>query len=95
MSKNVSNNFLPFTVSLGGVITDLLTTKIGLNMGFSETNVYYNPFVALIIIWSALVLLQLTIRERKILNICIYGVCLYSYLSTVNNILVIFGIFGA
>jgi len=85
---------LPFLLALGGVISDYVTTTIGLSLGgFYETHPGYHPFWALLIFWGAITILNLTLPKRKPWTIGINGLALASYLGAVNNILVILGLF--
>ncbi len=81
--------FIPFMVSLLGVLTDFITTRIGLNLGFYEAHPYYHPVTALLIIWSAVLVLVLTLPKRGVWYVGIMGIASAPFIGTVNNILVI------
>ena len=85
--------FVPFIISLVGVIADNITTSIGLGLGFYETNLKYNPILALIIFWSALSVLSLTLPNKKGWIACKNIIALTSLLGSANNTIVILGIF--
>ena len=84
---------LPFLLALGGVLSDYVTTTIGLGMGFYETNPEYHPVNALMIFWGAIALLSLTF-PRKHWTLGANGLALTSYLGAINNTLVILGLFS-
>jgi len=85
---------VPFLLSLGGVLSDYLTTRIGLSLGFYETHPHYNPVLALLIFWGAVALLTATLPKRRSWNLSINGLASISYLGVINNILVILGVFS-
>jgi hypothetical protein len=87
-------DFLPFLLSLSGVLLDYLTTIIGLSLGFYETHSAYHPLKALFIFWGAITLLVLLLPKERIWKISINGLALISYLGFVNNTLVILGTFS-
>jgi len=80
---------LPFLVSLAGVLSDYLTTTIGLRFGFYETHMYYHPITALAIIWTALLVLSLTLPKKGIWYVGTMGIALAPFIGAVNNIIVI------
>jgi len=90
---SVKSWMLPFLLALGGVISDYITTTIGLSMGFYETHLAYNPLWALLIFWGAIALLVLALPRKKPWTLGINGLALISYLGAVNNTLVILGLF--
>ena len=94
ISRIANRGMIPFLVSLGGVVSDYITTRIGLSMGFYETHSQYHPVSALLIFWGALTVLALTLPRKKSWNLCLHGLALASYLGAVNNILVILGVFS-
>jgi len=83
----------PFLLALGGVVSDYITTNIGLGIGFYETHPQYHPVWALLIFWGALAVLTLTLPRKKPWNLSIHGLALTSYLGAINNTLVILGLF--
>lgn len=87
-------NILPFIISLGGVLSDYITTIIGLSLGFYETHPNYHPLWALIIFWSAILILTLTSPKSKTWYLSLNGLASASYLGAINNTLVILGIFS-
>lgn len=86
-------SLLPFVISLIGIITDYVTTKIGLNLGFNEMHPNYHPILALGIFWGALTILKITLPKQKIWDISKNALASASFLGTVNNTLVILGVF--
>ncbi len=85
---------LPFLLALGGVLSDYATTTIGLSMGFHETHPQYHPAWALLVFWGAIALLTLALPEDQQRNLSTNGLALASYIGTVNNTLVILGLFS-
>jgi len=85
---------VPFLLSLGGVLSDYLTTRIGLSLGFYEIHPHYNPILALLIFWGAVVLLTVTLPKRRFWNFSVNGLASVSYLGAINNTLVILGVFS-
>jgi hypothetical protein len=84
----------PFLLALGGITLDYITTTLGLSMGLCETNPHYHPVRALLVFWTAISILALTLPNGKAKNIGTYVMALASYLGPVNNALVILGIFS-
>jgi len=85
---------MPFIASLGGVVTDLMTTRIGLSLGLCETHAQYHPILALTIFWGAITMLTLMLKPKKSgLNLPTLAISLYSYLGAINNTLLILGVF--
>lgn len=85
---------LPYLVCLVGILSDYLTTTIGLGLGFYETNAFH-PISAIATFWGALGILSLSQTPKSQL----YGmsknvVVLASFIGVVNNILVITGFFS-
>jgi hypothetical protein len=79
---------LPYLVSLIGILSDYLTTHIGLGLGFVETNLSYNPILALAIFWGALSFLTLTLPKNRVWKIGLSSLVLASFVGVINNILV-------
>lgn len=77
-----------FIVSLSGVLADFITTRVGLGLGFCETNPYYNPIFALAIFWCTISILVSTLPKRRPWNLFTMGLALSSYLGAINNTLV-------
>ncbi len=88
------NRVIPFVISLFGVVSDYVTTRIGLSLGFYETHPQYHPILALIIFWGSLALLVSTLPKKNFWQMSVNGFASVSYLGAVNNILVILGIFS-
>ena len=92
--RKMHYQYFPFIISLIGVVTDYVTTRVGLNLGFYETHQKYNPALALMIFWGALGILWLTLPRERIWSISKIILSVFSFLGTVNNTLVIFGVFS-
>jgi len=84
---------LPFILSLGGVLSDYLTTTIGLGLGFYETHPAYHPLNALVVFWGIITVLTLLLPRERLWTMSINGIAVVSYLGAVNNSLVILGVF--
>lgn len=84
---------IPFLISLGGVVTDFATTRIGLSLGFYETHPQYHPFTALIIFWGLIAAITLAAPKKNGVNPYALLISAYSYRGMVNNTLVILGLF--
>lgn len=82
----------PFFLAFCGVLSDYLTTILGLGMGFCEACPNYHPVYALAAFSGSIALLTLAVPRKKPWNLCSIGLALSSYLGTANNILVILGI---
>ncbi|MEM2188885.1 MAG: hypothetical protein QXT16_08150 [Candidatus Caldarchaeum sp.] len=84
---------LPYLIVLCGVLSDYVTTIIGLSMPhIYETHPEANPLIALAIFFAVITVLKLTMPEggwRK----APYIFAAVSFLGAINNILVILGIF--
>ena len=85
---------VPFILSLAGVLSDCVTTAIGLDMGFYEMHPSYHPLNALMVFWGAIAALTMLLREDRLKTTIIDGISLMSYLGVINNTLVILGIFS-
>ena len=85
----------PFLISLCGILLDYTTTFYALNFHtcFYETHPQYNPVWALLIFWSAITLLTLTLPKKKPWNLCIIGLASASFIGAINNLLVLLGLF--
>ena len=90
---DVLKKFLPFMLSLGGVLSDFITTTIGLGLGFYETHPNYHPLSALLIFWGVIAILVLLLPKERPWRLSINTIAMISYLGAVNNTLVIAGIF--
>jgi hypothetical protein len=93
MQMDVLRRFLPFLLTLGGVISDHVTTNIGLGLGFYEINPNYHPLLALLVFWGITAILVLLLPRERPWRISINTLMLTSYLGAVNNTLVILGVF--
>jgi hypothetical protein len=85
--------YLALPIALLGVGLDWVTTQAGLGMGYDETHLTYHPFLALMIFVSSVSLLMALPRGRK-WDAAICFLASWSFLGTLNNILVIMGVFG-
>jgi len=90
---DVLRRFVPFLLTLGGVISDYITTNIGLGLGFYEINRNYHPLLALLVFWGITAILVLLLPRERPWRMSINTLMLTSYLGAVNNTLVILGVF--
>jgi len=94
MERHIVGSIQPFLISLTGIITDHITTNIGLGLGFYETHPQYHPAIALIVFWSGLTLLTKTLPQKRLCNILKNIIASIAFLGTMNNTLVILGVFS-
>jgi hypothetical protein len=85
---------LPFLLALGGIMSDFISTTIGLGMGLCEANPQYNPLWALLVYWGAIMILYLTCYQKKFWTMSADVVALTSYLGFINNTLLILKVFS-
>jgi len=81
-------------IALLGVVSDWITTQVGLSMGYYETHLMYNPILALAIFWTAIIFLLTVLPKGRRWNYAIYFLASWSFLGAVNNTLVIMGVFS-
>ena len=91
---DISNRFLPFLLALGGVISDYITTNIGLGLGYYESQPNYHPLLAVLVFWGITAILILLLPKERPWRISINTLMLTSYLGATNNTLVILGLFS-
>jgi hypothetical protein len=84
---------IPFVIALTGVLSDYLSTTIGLSRGLREAHPQYHPVWAGLVFGFALILLTCMLPRDKWGRRCITGIALCSYLGAVNNAFVLLGIF--
>jgi hypothetical protein len=89
----IRKNLIVFVVSFAGVVADYLTTIFGLSKGFVETHPQYSPINALIIFWLASLVLVTTMPDGKWWKRASIFVASWSFLGSINNILVILTVF--
>ena len=82
----------PFLMALCGVLSDYVTTILGLRMGFCEACPQYHPVWALLVFWGSITILTIALPRKKPWNLGAIGLSAASYLGAVNNILVILGL---
>ena len=93
MMKYDLSNIQPFLISLVGIVADYITTRIGLGMGFYETHLQYQPIYALMVFWGALTVLTIALPRGKNWMTAKNMLASAAFLGSVNNTLVIMGIF--
>jgi len=84
---------LPYLISLVGVLSDYLTTTLGLDLGFYESNPFFNTLLAVAIFWGTLAFLNLMLPKGKVWTVSKDIFVLVSFLGAINNTLVIAGVF--
>ena len=82
----------PFLLALYGVLSDYVTTTVGLRMGFHEACPQYHPVGSLLTFWGSIAILTLALPRKKPWDLCAIGLASASYLGVANNILVILGL---
>ena len=82
----------PFLQVLGGVISDYVTTAMGLGLGFCESNPEYNPVVSLLIFFAITAILTLAVPRNRPWNLSFHVIGAASYLGAINNVLVMSGL---
>ena len=83
-----------YIIALLGVVCDWITTQVGLGMGFYETHLQSSPFLAMGVFVGAITILAFTLPRSSKWKLCTIFLATWSFLGAVNNILVIFGVFG-
>ena len=84
-----------YLIALLGSVADYVTTRIGLSMGYYETHPYYSPFLSIAIFTGAITILALMLSKApKWMKWSVYFLATMSFIGAVNNMLVIFGLFG-
>ena len=84
----------PYVISTLGVVSDLMTTQLGLANGLREAHILYHPVYAVAIFWSVIAIATLGLPKRALWRIPVYIIAYIPFLGAFNNILVILGIFG-
>jgi len=92
-NMDISSWTVPFILALGGIVSDYISTIIGLGMGFYEIHPQYHPLWALLCFWGAITIMTLTLPKGRIWKLTENGLALVSYLGFFNNILVICGVY--
>jgi hypothetical protein len=93
-SFQLDTRFIALSIALLGVISDWVTTQVGLNMGYYETHLMYHPVLALAIIWTEIIFLSMVLPKGGRWDYAIYFLASWSFIGAVNNTLVITGIFN-
>ena len=86
--------FMALPIALLGVVSDWITTQVGLGMGYYETHLMYNPVLALALIWTTIIFLLMVLPRGGRWDYAIYFLASWSFIGAVNNILVIMGVFS-
>ena len=84
---------IPFLLAFGGVVSDYLSTRLGLRLGFVETHLHYHPIHGLTFFLSLIAVLTLLLPRRRRFKLIPLSVAFISYLGIINNALVIVGWF--
>ena len=92
--SRLDTRFMALSIALLGVISDWITTQVGLGMGYYETHLMYHPVLALAIIWTPIMFLLMVLPRDGRWDYAIYFIASWSFIGAVNNILVIMGIFS-
>jgi len=87
-------NLAPHIIATLGVLSDFMTTQLGLMKGLREAHALYHPVYALTVFWGILTIATLALPRRALLRLSVFAIAYSSFLGAFNNILVILGIFG-
>lgn len=87
------HSLTPFLLALGGVLTDFLTTQIGLTIGLHEANPNYHPVYAGVTFFTMLYLLTKLLPPKDSWKNLIMGIAILSYFGTIHNLFVLLGVF--
>jgi hypothetical protein len=85
---------MALSIALLGVVSDWITTQVGLGMGYYETHLMYHPVLALAIFWAAIIILLTVLPRGGRWDYAIYFLASWSFLGAANNTLVIMGVFS-
>jgi hypothetical protein len=77
-----------------GVVTDFVSTQLGLIRGFQEGNVLYGPIPSLFIFWTILTVASLALPKGILRRTFVLAIVSLSFVGVFNNIFVMAGIFG-
>jgi hypothetical protein len=83
------NHIIPFLLVIGGIVSDYLTSHVGLSMGFYEVHPQYHPLWGFTVFFSVITVLTVLLPRHKLGRFSTIGVALLSYLGTINNTLLI------
>ena len=87
----VHHPVIPFLLAFGGVVSDYLSTRIGLRLGFVEAHLHYHPLYGLTFFLCLIAVLTILLPRQKRFRLVTLGVAFFSYLGIINNALVILG----
>ncbi len=93
MRARLEGRPLSFLIVIIGVVTDYVSTCIGLGSGFMETHPYYHPIIALAIFWDAMTVLFFALPRGKWWDRAINFIAAWSLLGAFNNLMVLAGVF--
>jgi len=93
MRARLEGRPLCFLIIVIGVVTDYVSTCIGLGSGFMETHPHYHPIIALAIFWDAMTVLFFALPRGKWWDGAIHFIAAWSLLGAFNNMMVLAGVF--
>lgn len=88
------NFFVPYVITVYGVVSDLVTTQIGLSKSFIETQSIYSPFIALTVLIGVMAIFDLFFRNARYKMQFQLILVSVSFLGAINNVLVLLRVFG-
>jgi hypothetical protein len=94
LPSGLDARFMALPIALLGVVSDWVTTQVGLGMGYYETHLMYSPIIALAIFWTAIIVLSAVLPKGKQWSYAICFIAFWSFLGAVNNTLVIMSVFN-
>lgn len=86
--------FIPYLLAVLGIVSDWVTTQIGLSRGFYETHDTYSPLWAFLIFVGVLAFLDVVLGDFKYKQVGMSAIACICFLGAANNILVLTGVFG-
>lgn len=90
---------IPYILVTLGVVSDYITTQLGLSSllaenTFHETHLVYAPLTAAFIFFGAMVIMQIILGDFKHKTLYMSIIACFSFEGAINNILVMLGVFG-
>ena len=81
-----------FAISALGILSDFISTIIGVSNGYYEIHPKYSPIWAIMIFWSLITITRL-LPKSKFTNTFRLIISIAPFIGTINNSLVLFGLF--
>ena len=81
LPSRLDTRFMALSIAFLGVVSDWITTQVGLGMGYYETHLMYNPVLALAIIWTAIIFLLMVLPRGGRWDYAIYFLASWSFIG--------------